>query len=195
MKKIILSLAIIGVVAGIVTSATIAYFSDTKVVEGNTISTGSVKLGETVGMPFHINNLGPGDSDTADMAIQYEGTLTADLYIGVQTQEGDDLGPVLEYRLERMDGDWEHLAWIVGDADTWHDFAEDEHLMNSWTKTHSNLENGDWARGRLHIRIKTEPLVGDINDYQGKSETIKVILHAVQPEGNAPQTKPRDWIE
>jgi len=44
MKKIILSLSIIGVVSAIVIGATVAYFSDTEVSEGNTFTAGSIDL-------------------------------------------------------------------------------------------------------------------------------------------------------
>lgn len=198
MKKIIFSLVIIGVVGAIVGGATWAYFSDTAEVKNNVLAMGTVELGSTYNMPFEMENLAPGKTETADLAIQYDGSLLADLYIGAQERgwESDyDLGPILEYKIQRMDSDWEHDGWIVGGSgDNWHDFAEEKHLMNSWTKTHSDLENGDWARARLHIRIKTEPIDdSDINDYQGKSEGITVIFYAVQPEGEAPETLPRDW--
>ena len=44
MKKVLLSLGIIALVAGVVAGATFAFFSDTATVEGNTFSTGSADL-------------------------------------------------------------------------------------------------------------------------------------------------------
>lgn len=44
MKKILLSIAIIGAVAALVTTATVSYFSDTETSTGNTFSAGSIDL-------------------------------------------------------------------------------------------------------------------------------------------------------
>lgn len=44
MKKILLSIAVIGAVAALVTTATVSYFSDTETSTGNTFSAGSIDL-------------------------------------------------------------------------------------------------------------------------------------------------------
>ena len=63
MKKIAISLGIIGVVAAIVIGATTAYFSDTETSSGNTILAGTIDLtvtGESVDLPFTLEDMKPG---------------------------------------------------------------------------------------------------------------------------------------
>ena len=197
MKKVLLSLGIIALVAGVVAGGTIAYFSDTAVVEDNVFAMGTVELGETWDTPpFELENLAPGEEYETDLAIQYDGTLPADLYVGAQEQSGwDDLGAILEYRIAELNEDWKPVRWAAGGSDEWIHFGYSDHLMSSWTKVAEELEEGDWGRVRLHIRVRTEPLddTVDMNDFQGAEEKVSIILHAVQPDGEAPETAPRDW--
>ncbi len=64
MKKILLSLSVIGAVAAIAVGATTAYFSDTKVSAGNVFAAGKLDLefGQSETMPFNISDVKPGDS-------------------------------------------------------------------------------------------------------------------------------------
>ena len=206
MKKILFSLALVAAVSAVSIGGTIAYLSDTSVVEGNTISTGTVVLGNTHNLPFAIENLAPGGEFSTDLAIQYDGSLPADLYLGAKQESGMDLGPVLQYRLERMNivnSDWEHGGWIVGGGNTWVDVDDpNNNILAEYIKTHSDLEDGDWARARLHVRMKDggdNVDFGDIdgihhwNDLQGIEESLTLILHAVQAGGDAPTDAPRDY--
>jgi len=82
-KKILISLAVIGVVAAIAIGGTIAYFSDTETSTGNTFTAGKldlifrkeVSLGqweEVLGEPlFTVTDMKPGDSDevTVDLVV------------------------------------------------------------------------------------------------------------------------------
>ncbi len=202
MRKILLSLAVIGMVSAVSIGGTVAYLSDTTTVEQNTLATGSVVLGASHNLPFEITNLAPGDEFERDLAIQYEGSLPADLYIGAREESGMDLGPVLEYRIERIaDSNWtSNNDWIVGDGSTWKDFSGSDHLLAEYLLTHEGLEEDDWARARLHVRMKAGnevdfdqiPGVTNWNDYQDIEEQITLILHAVQEGGDAPTEAPRD---
>ncbi len=202
MKKIILSLAVVGLVGGLAGGATWAYLSDTVTVEGNTLSTGSVTLGATHELPFEIENLVPGGEFSTDLAIQYDGSTPADLYIGGKEEGGMDLGPVLQYKLERMKSGWEHDGWIVGGANNWKDIDGNMNLLADYIKTHEDLEDGDRARVRLHIRMKKGaevdfddiPGVHNWNDYQNMEESITLIMHAVQAGGGVQlDDDPRDY--
>ena len=73
MKKIILSLAVIAMVAAVGTMATVSYFSDTDVSENNTFTAGNMEIyvnengiydNSTTGngLPFNETNMSPGNS-------------------------------------------------------------------------------------------------------------------------------------
>ena len=206
MKKIVLSLAIITVVSAVSIGGTMAYFTATTTVDDNVLATGSVALGDYYGLPFEINNLAPGDRFEHDMRIEYDGSLPADLYLGVQEQDEEmDLGPVLQYKIERMDSDWDHTGWIAGGwgSDGWEDFQSTPHLLSEYVLTHSGLEQGDNARARLHIRMMDDSDdvdfedidAEDWNDYQGVEEKVRLILHTVQAGAEAPTEPPRKYEE
>jgi len=92
MKKIIISLAVIGVVAAIVIGGTVAYFSDTETSEGNTFSAGTIdisiddenpwtetynlgdlKPSETAYINFRINNVGQNPVNISKKLYNIEG--------------------------------------------------------------------------------------------------------------------------
>ena len=201
MKKILFSLAFVGIIAGLVGGATWAFYTDTTTVDKNTLSTGSVTLGSTHNLPFEIENLAPGGEFSTDLAIQYEGSLPADLYIGVKEEGGMDLGPLLQYKLERMKSGWEHDGWIVGSggSDGWEDIDGHRNPIAQWIKTHKDLEKGDWARARLHIRMKDGNDSVEFedgvhwNDFQNMKESITLIMHAIQAGGTPDLGIPRDY--
>jgi len=63
MKKILISLAVVGVVSAIVIGGTVAYFSDTETSTGNKIIAGTIDLtitGKTQTLPFELNDMKPG---------------------------------------------------------------------------------------------------------------------------------------
>jgi len=86
MKKILISLAIIGIVAGIVVGATTAYFSDTETSAGNTFSAGKLdlELGAGNPIPFSVSNLEPGDNGTGKATLtNTAGSISGDLDIKI----------------------------------------------------------------------------------------------------------------
>jgi predicted ribosomally synthesized peptide with SipW-like signal peptide len=204
-KKIILSLAMISLAIAGVTSATIAYFSDTARVSNNVFAMGTVTLGGTQNMPFELSNLAPGEISVTDvMRIQYTGSLPADLYFGLKHQSGHDLKEILQYRIERMEWvsgtGWEHDAWIGGPG--WKNPGDSEGPFAKWIKIQTNLTENQWGNFKLHIKVRAGEevdfphssgsySVSDWNWYQGKSATNQVILYAVQTgSGYVPATPP-----
>lgn len=100
MKKILISLAIIGIVAAIGVGATVAYFSDTETSTGNTFTAGSLDLklsnnGTTytdgVAATLTLSDMGPG-SETAATNVYYKniGTVSGKVKINISYTEADD---------------------------------------------------------------------------------------------------------
>jgi predicted ribosomally synthesized peptide with SipW-like signal peptide len=102
MKKIILSLAIVGVVGAVVIGGTIAYFSDTETSTGNTFTAGTLNLdltdwsddgtqGETG--TFYFSNMYPGDKEGEPINIRNIGSLNGYIDLSnivVTNTEGDN---------------------------------------------------------------------------------------------------------
>ena len=79
-KKILISLSVIGVVATIAVGATVAYFSDTVVITGNTFSAGKIDLGVNgntnwSGHIMAVSNMAPGTFAEAGATINNLGSL------------------------------------------------------------------------------------------------------------------------
>ena len=78
MKKILLSVAIIGAVAAIVIGATTAYFSDTETSTGNTFTAGTIDIAIDGTNPwtgkYNIGDLKPGETGNINFDIQNVGT-------------------------------------------------------------------------------------------------------------------------
>jgi len=91
MKKILISLSIIGAVAAIAVGGTIAYFSDTETSTGNTFTAGTLDL--TVDAPqdsiWTMTNMAPGDSTSGTLAMTNAGSLPGDLYATITFVEAD----------------------------------------------------------------------------------------------------------
>lgn len=186
-KRIILSLAMIALVIAGVTSATVAYFSDVAVREGNTFSMGTVDLdtGWTSGFPFSFVNLTPGaESVSGVLGVGYGGSIPADLYFGMRdngTSGASNLTLVLDYYIEEVNADGTHVGNVFG----WRNASD---AFANWNKVADNLANGEWRYYRVHISVHSN--AG--NDYQGDFAGNDVILYAVQ-DGQVPPASPAPW--
>jgi predicted ribosomally synthesized peptide with SipW-like signal peptide len=76
MKKILISLSIIGVVGAIAVGGTIAYFSDTETSTGNTFTAGTIDI--TVGtsgfVPVHLDDMKPSQVAYSNFTVTNSGT-------------------------------------------------------------------------------------------------------------------------
>jgi len=186
-KKIILSLAMIALTIAGVTSATVAYFSDTAVKSDNTFAMGTVDLDEawTNGFPFHFVNLTPGEESTSGiLGVGYGGSILADLYFGMRddnTSDATNLTPILDYYIEEVTSGGTHIRNVFG----WR-VASD--AFANWNKIADNLTNGDWSYYKVHIRVHSNAQ----NSYQGEFAGNDVIIYAVQ-DGQTPPASPPPW--
>lgn len=93
MKKILFSLAVIGVVSTAAIGATWAAFSDTEVIAGNTFAAGSLdlELGDMVSLPFELLGIAPGDTGEGKVtltAAQGDGSLDIRITNLVEAEDG-----------------------------------------------------------------------------------------------------------
>jgi len=90
-KKILTSLAVILAVASVATGATVAVFTDTKQITGNTFATGTVNLtlNKSAGKPFSVSNAWPGYmTGWEHMDIFNTGTLPFEAYMRMVKTSG-----------------------------------------------------------------------------------------------------------
>jgi predicted ribosomally synthesized peptide with SipW-like signal peptide len=161
------------------TSATIAYFSDGKVLGANTFTTGTVKLGNFNVASLNVTGLAPGKTITIpNFAIHYDGDVLADIFAGAR----GTLGP----------GDTGYLAdklymrvYEVGTSNIiWEGLASA--LSTEWKKLATNVGAG-WLAYDLTFTLDSS--AG--NSYQNVNNTdTEILIYAVQNGGPVPSTVP-----
>ena len=178
-KRMILSIAMILVAVSAVAGGAVAYFSDIKIIEGNTFATGEVSLGEVTGMPMTVTGLVPGESRTLAASFTYDGSVNADVYLGVSgTGDTDYLADVLEIVIENNAQTVNYYNGLVSG------------LSSAWTRIAENISGGTTRYYKVTITLDSS--VG--NEYQGKTNTDTVImLYAVQAGGSAPDVSPHPY--
>ncbi|MDD4999181.1 MAG: TasA family protein, partial [Candidatus Pacebacteria bacterium] len=100
MKKILLSLAVIGIVSAVVVGGTSAWFSDTEEITGNTFSTGSIDINVDKGEAeeierFVFEDMKPGQTEYMEFTINNTGANSANIWkkIVVTTPYNDSNHP------------------------------------------------------------------------------------------------------
>jgi predicted ribosomally synthesized peptide with SipW-like signal peptide len=176
MKRIALSLMTIAAVVVVAVGATSAYFSDGKVIDGNTFATGTVTLGNVSGMPVTVSGLTPGKTITKTIGFRYNGSVNADIYLG---NRGEVPPPnYLADKLVVTIIDQSNGSWLFNDTAN--------KLAGDWLKMVSNGSAG-WRY--YEVRFKLDELAG--NEYQNVTNTdTEFLLYAVQAEGPKPDIKP-----
>jgi len=85
MKKILLSLAVIGIVSAVVVGGTSAWFSDTEEIKGNTFSTGSIDINVDKGEAqeighFEFKDMKPSQTEYMEFTINNTGANSANIW-------------------------------------------------------------------------------------------------------------------
>ncbi|MCK4588409.1 SipW-dependent-type signal peptide-containing protein [Candidatus Woesebacteria bacterium] len=189
MKKIIASLAMIALAIAGVTSATIAYFSNVEVREGNTFAMGTVEVTQDDGwgLPFMFTNMIPGEQrESAIITVRNTGSIPIDLYFGERATSGDgDFKGVVDYAVNEVTcWDGNHVYQWIG----WQDVVS---LFSTWNKVGENIPASEHRCYKIYIK----PDAGMGNNFQGRQAITDVILYAVQHGALAPSGQPWNWSE
>jgi len=189
-KRIIMSLAMIALTIAGVTSATVAYFSDTETVQGNTFAMGTVEVTEVGGgLPYVFTNLIPGQQrDSGKITVKNTGSMPIDLYVGQKETSNSSpnislIGNVL-YTIDEVncESGQREYTWVG-----WQDIAS---LYAKWQKVGNDIPAGE-IRCYKFSAIPSKDLG---NDFQGKKVTNAVIIYGVQYDSPAPITPiPEDY--
>jgi len=185
-KKIILSLAMIALVIAGVTSATVAYFSNTAVSHNNTFTMGTVDVANISGLPFMFTDMIPGEQkEWGIIKVRNTGSMPIDLYIGEKdtTPTGwnaGDFKDVVDYAINEVAcSNGAHIkTWINWQRVYW--------LFTSWNKIGENIP----ALGDKCYKVYVKPRASMINSFQGTGARTDVFIYAVQSGYSAPSTAP-----
>ncbi|MCK4781335.1 SipW-dependent-type signal peptide-containing protein [Candidatus Parcubacteria bacterium] len=190
-KNIIISLAIIGAVAAIAVTGTIAYFFDTETSSGNTFTAGTIDLtlNETAGAPINLTNMAPGDTASGSMVVTNVGSLVGwlgarssyveespigDTGAAIPNMNADEMAKMLLITAFTADGFDMLAAGKIPDVDadgrtTVYDIVNDTsaiappHAGGLWYSYDADMTSGESHTYSLTVQF--DPIAG--NDYQG----------------------------
>jgi len=182
MKKILMSLLVIALVAVGVAGATGAYFSDeTKA----NITTGNadVEIGALTGFPLSFDNLTPDVwTDWKEVSITSASTIPMDVYIGMQSRglEGEtDLSDVLYIQIQQWDG----ASWgIVYNAKA-------VGLFTDWQNIARDMPVG--TTGYYRVRVQLSADAG--NELERAWTNAWVLIYGAQYNGPVPTGQPFNY--
>lgn len=177
MKKIVLSLAVIAVVATVAIGVTRAYFSDTETSTGNTFTAGTLDISVNSQNPWSQNgqysfaNLEPSDSKDINVTLQNTGTNPVVIWKKVKVTETDTLSTQFIYSMKIGGNDNIKKAWGVKVSD----------VNDLWIPI-GRLNAGDTLA--VDQNYYFNETAG--NEYQGKTMTIDITFYADQVDAPGP---------
>ena len=186
MKKVVVSILILGVVLAVALIGAIALFTDQATNPGNTFSTGTVDLtiDPTIAM-FTVSNMAPGDVQYDGIQLTNSGTL--DLrYAMTTTADGNStLDGQLTLTIDVVDDD--------GVDNTWYTSDDVVHEANIYDGVLSSAEIGDAAQGNQtgdrilvattgseRFRFTVELPIDTGNSFQNTTCTVAFVFDAEQ---------------
>lgn len=178
-RRVLASLLVIAVVAGLVGAGTWAWFTDTEAEVAYTTNA-RVEVGERTGFPLEFYNLTPDvTTDWKQVSIKNDSTIPADLYIGEQVISNTcpGLPDKLTVDIHR---------WLGGDSweSVYHGGGYP--LFTQWWPVADNMP----ASATYYYRVRITLDKSADNTYQGCDLASYVLLHAAQYNGLAPSGTP-----
>lgn len=205
MKKIILSLSIVAIVAVAASVATVSYFSDTETSENNTFTTGTIDIAVGDENPWESNaeysfsGLEPSDDEDINVTLSNVGTNDVVVWKKVSVSaEADSVQS--EPECDAIGGTWSGSACSGGisvdDLSTQFVYSMDiggsTNIDQAWDVRVSDINNLWIPIGRLDsgdtLAIDQNYYFDEMagNEYQGDEMTIDITFYAEQLNAPGP---------
>jgi predicted ribosomally synthesized peptide with SipW-like signal peptide len=191
MKKVLISLLVIGVVAAIALVGAVALFTDSETNPSNSFSTGTVNLAiNPATAMFTVGNMVPGDVDYSGIQVTNSGSLEL-RYAMTTTADGNStLDEQLDLTVDVVTGAGNDTIWftaddVVGEANIW---GPDGALsVAAFGDPTQGADTGDRtlaASGSERLRFKVTLPLSTPDAYQGTSCTVSFVFDAEQTANN-----------
>lgn len=166
-KRLALSILAVAAISLIVSAATYALFTASTDNVGNTFTAGTVSLGQPANALLNVENIVPGDSDSAGtFEITYTGSL--DAWLGLDTSCTGEL----------LEGNNPLQVTIV-------DFKKSDDEERIYNNNLKNQVVGVVTNGaEIGFKVVYAMPLAAGNEYQGKGATVSLTVHAVQAKNN-----------
>jgi len=191
MKKVVISLLVIGVVATIALVGAVALFTDSETNPSNSFSTGTVDLAiNPATAMFTVSNMVPGDVDYSGIQVTNNGSLEL-RYAMTTTADGNStLDEQLDLTVDVVTGAGNDTIWftvddVVGEANI---YGPDGALsVAAFGDPTQGADTGDRtlaASGSERLRFKVTLPLSTPDAYQGTSCTVSFVFDAEQTANN-----------
>ena len=191
MKKVLISLLVIGVVAAIALVGAVALFTDSETNPSNSFSTGTVDLAiNPATAMFTVSNMVPGDVDYSGIQVTNNGSLEL-RYAMTTTADGNStLDEQLDLTVDVVTGAGNDTIWftvddVVGEANI---YGPDGALsVAAFGDPTQGADTGDRtlaASGSERLRFKVTLPLSTPDAFQGTSCTVSFVFDAEQTANN-----------
>jgi len=191
MKKVVISLLVIGVAAAIALVGAVALFTDSETNPSNSFSTGTVNLAiNPATAMFTVSNMAPGDVQYSGIQMTNSGTLQL-RYAMTTTADGNStLDEQLNLTVDVITDDGDDTIWytaddVVGEANI---YGPDGALASAaFGDPAQGANSGDRtlaASGNERLRFKVTLPLSTPDAYQGTSCTVSFVFDAEQTANN-----------
>jgi len=191
MKKVVISLLVIGVVAAVALIGAIALFTSSETNPSNSFSTGTVDLAiNPVTAMFTVSNMAPGDVEYSGIHLTNNGTLELRYAMTTTDDDTSTLDEQLDLTIDVVTEDGDDNIWytsddVVGEANV---YGADGVLATAAIGDPTQGPNaGDRtlaASGSERLRFKVTLPLSTGNAYQGTTCTVAFVFDAEQTANN-----------
>lgn len=191
MKKIFISLILIGVLAAIALVGAVALFTDTATSPDNSFATGTVDLAiDPATAMFTVTNMAPGDVVYDGLQVTNSGSLQLRYAMTTTDDDTSTLDEQLDLTIDTVTGNGTDNIWytsddVVGEANV---YGPDGVLATAAIgNTTQGGQAGDRtlaASGSERLRFKVTLPLGTGNGYQGLTCTVAFVFDAEQTANN-----------
>ncbi|MDA8234129.1 MAG: TasA family protein [Clostridia bacterium] len=183
-KRLLLSLMTVAMISVLVAGASFALFSANTTNGGNTLTAGTVTLGEPRVVNATLDNIAPGDSgDVIDYTVTYTGNLPAWLGVKVWTS-GSLFAGTSPATVTVADGNTN--TYVASSS-----IPTNPTVIKKAAGATTAFNNAETVTFDVNYAFP----IGAGNEYQGATGTVNLALYAVQSEHNTNSTNdgPISW--
>jgi predicted ribosomally synthesized peptide with SipW-like signal peptide len=192
MKKVVVSILILGVVLAVALIGAIALFTDQATNPGNTFSTGTVDLAidpATTAM-FTVSNMAPGDVQYSGITLTNSGSLQLRYAMTTTPDPINILDEQLDLTVDVVTGNGTDTIWytaddVVGGANIYGpDGVLSAAAIGNATQGNQTGDRTLNASGSERLRFKVTLPLGTGNSYQNNTCTVAFVFDAEQTTNN-----------
>jgi hypothetical protein len=191
MKKVVISLLVIGVVAAVALIGAIALFTSSETNPSNSFSTGTVDLAiNPTSAMFTVSNMAPGDVQYSGLQVTNSGTLQLRYAMTTTVDGNSTLDEQLDLTMDVVTGAGVDTIWftaddVVGEANIYGpDGALSAAVIGDPTQGADAGDRTLAASGSERLRFKVTLPLSTPNSYQGTSCTVSFVFDAEQTTNN-----------